>query len=61
MIQSNRLLSLNGDSMNNVRQDAIVIQSEKTFNFNKLQAVLCMASSAAVSIGMIYAAVQWLF
>jgi len=47
--------------MNHVHQDAVVVQSEKSFNYNKLQAVLCMASSAAVSIGMIYAAIQWLF
>lgn len=60
MSKSNRLPLLNGDSMNNVRQDAVVIQSDKTFNYNKLQAVICMASSAAVSIGMIYAAIQWL-
>lgn len=46
--------------MNKLHHDAAVIQSGKTFNYNKLQAVLCIASSAAASIGMIYAAVQWL-
>ncbi|WP_192805127.1 hypothetical protein [Noviherbaspirillum aerium] len=46
--------------MHNVHQDVVVIQSEKTFNYNKLQAALCIASSAAVSIGMIYAAIQWI-
>ncbi len=60
MTQGNRLLYLNGDSMHNVHQDVVVIQSEKTFNYNKLQAALCIASSAAVSIGMIYAAIQWI-
>lgn len=40
------------------------VQTETTpvggssFNFNKLQAVLCMASSAAVSIGLIAWAVH---
>ena len=31
------------------------------FNYNKMQAVACIASSAAVSIGMIYWALRTLF
>jgi hypothetical protein len=31
------------------------------FNYNKLQAVACIASSAAVSIGLIYWATKMLF
>lgn len=33
----------------------------RSFNYNKLQAVACIASSAAVSIGMIYWLVQTIF
>jgi hypothetical protein len=33
----------------------------RSFNYNKLQAVACIASSAAVSITLIYWAIQSLF
>ncbi len=46
--------------MKNARQDAAVVESKSGFNYNKLQAVVCMASSAAFSIGLMYLAVRWL-
>ena len=48
------------DTMKAVRQDAVVADSKGQFNYNKLQAVACIMSSAAVSIGMIYLAIRWL-
>ncbi|MGH8807355.1 MAG: hypothetical protein ACREX0_05705 [Noviherbaspirillum sp.] len=40
--------------MNKARSEATVLESKAGFNYDKLQAVACMASSAAVSIGLIY-------
>jgi hypothetical protein len=45
--------------MRNARQDAVAYQAESGFNYNKLQAVLCIASSSAVSIGLMYLAIRW--
>lgn len=44
--------------MKNARQDAAVCESRTHFNYNKLQAVACIASSAAVSIALIYWAIK---
>lgn len=44
--------------MANVRQNPAVLESKAGFNFNKLQAVACIMSSAAVSIGLIYWAIN---
>lgn len=46
--------------MKSIRQDAGVTQTKVHFNFNKLQAAACIVSSAAVSVGLIYAAILWL-
>lgn len=45
--------------MKNARRDAAVVNAPASFNYNKLQAVACMASSAAVSIGLMYLAIRW--
>lgn len=47
--------------MKEVLSDRAVTAQAGSFNYNKLQAVLCIASSAAVSIGVIYWAIQALF
>jgi len=46
--------------MKNARQETMACES-KHFNYNKLQAVACMASSAMVSIALIYWAIKTLF
>jgi hypothetical protein len=46
--------------MKTVIQDALVAQPKGQFNYNKLQALVCILSSAAVSIGLIYMAIRWL-
>ncbi len=60
MASGKQLPELNGDIMKNARQDAAVIQAKTQFNYNKLQAVACMTSSAALSIGLLYLAIRWL-
>ncbi len=40
--------------MKEAMQTVSVLKPKTTFNYNKLQAVACIASSAAVSIGFIY-------
>lgn len=50
--------------MHNTIDKAAAFQAEEKapgFNFNKLQAVLCMAASAAVSMGLIIWAVKSYF
>ena len=47
--------------MKNARQHAATCDSKTHFNYNKLQAVACMASSAAVSIALIYTAIKFIF
>ncbi|WP_156396465.1 hypothetical protein [Noviherbaspirillum sp. Root189] len=46
--------------MRNARRDAVAYQAESGFNFNKLQAALCIATSSAVSIGLMYLGIRWL-
>ncbi|WP_158597878.1 hypothetical protein [Noviherbaspirillum saxi] len=45
--------------MRNTRQDALVCNTDSGFNYNKLQAVLCITCSSAVMIGMTYLALRW--
>lgn len=40
--------------MRYTKQDAAMADSKTYFNYNKLQAVACITSSAAVSIALIY-------
>jgi hypothetical protein len=47
--------------MKNARQNATACEAKAHFNYNKLQAVACMTTSAAVSIALIYWAVKSLF
>lgn len=58
---SNTLLQFSEEDMKNMRRDAAVCQSKTTFNHNKLQAVACIASSAMVSIALMYWAVRSFF
>lgn len=45
--------------MNTARNSTAASTGKAGFNYNKLQAVACMASSAAVSIGLMYLAIRW--
>lgn len=47
--------------MKNARQHIAARGAKAQFNYNKLQAAACMASSAAVSIALIYWAIKSLF
>jgi len=47
--------------MKNAQQRAVARTSAAQFNTNKLQAAACMATSAAVSIAIIYWAIKSLF
>jgi len=47
--------------MKNARQQAVARTAKAQFNTNKLQAAACMATSAAVSIAIIYWAIKSLF
>lgn len=51
---------MKGKTMHPAQQKTIAIAEKTQFNYNKLQAVACMASSAAVSIGLVYLALRWL-
>ncbi|HJV88224.1 MAG TPA: hypothetical protein VJ698_22330 [Noviherbaspirillum sp.] len=44
--------------MDQARQEVVIARSNTGFNVNKLQAVACMLSSAAVSIALIYWAIR---
>jgi hypothetical protein len=46
--------------MKKARQDA-AYKSQTSFNYHKLQATACMATSAAVSIALIYWAIRSFF
>lgn len=47
--------------MNNANQRAARTAAKAQLNINKLQAAACMASSAAVSIALIYWAIRAIF
>ncbi|HVL77595.1 MAG TPA: hypothetical protein VM406_16395 [Noviherbaspirillum sp.] len=47
--------------MNDLTSERTDTAISRGFNFNKLQAALCIASSSAVSLGLIYLAVTRLF
>jgi hypothetical protein len=51
----------NGGIMQKSIAKTAVLGSKTSFNYNKLQAVACIASSAAVSIGFIYYAIRSFF
>ena len=46
--------------MNKTVRTAAAVRATR-FNYNKLQAAACIASSAAVSIGLIYWAIKAMF
>ena len=47
--------------MKNAQQRTAARTAQAQFNYNKLQAAACMATSAAVSIAIIYWAIKTLF
>lgn len=47
--------------MKNAHQRAVARTAKAQFNYNKLQAAACMATSATVSIAIIYWAIKSLF
>lgn len=47
--------------MNNLAREQIATSRTRSFNYGKLQAVACIASSAAVSLGAIYWLIQQFF
>jgi hypothetical protein len=53
MILGKSLLPLNEDVMNNATQSTAATPPKTSFNFNKLQAVACIAGSAAISTSLI--------
>lgn len=50
--------TMNNPAQEAISQEAVVYESKIDFNFNKLQAVACMALSAVVSISFIVWAVK---
>lgn len=45
--------------MKTARNNSAVSTETTNFNYYKLQAVACIGSSAAVSIGLMYLAIRW--
>ncbi len=58
MTLRNHFPQSNEDAMDHARQEVAVPRAKAGFNVNKLQAVACMLSSAAVSIALIYWAIR---